>query len=306
MSGSKRTVNLFDEKSAPKRARIDKHNDIEFDLEEELEQKKSRRGTVNFDVYGSDDEEVGGGVYSSDEEDKPEEEEQEAGDDFDMFSDTKGKAPEKKKVEIEGQEFDSYDRDSDDESKAPKLTAFNMKEEMEEGKLDSEGNYIKNKEDPQAFHDKWMEGISRKDINQAKEAQEKRERQEALKEAERQSTMPQTKNDIYRALVEYLKPGQTVQEALTTMANSLPKKLPAWKQKMLDKKNKNKKGKETAMLSEEEEQNRRKTVETITGLADQMMALGNFDIYEDTFEIMIRHLRREQLVPEDWLPDSAK
>ncbi|CAO0795278.1 unnamed protein product [Mucor circinelloides] len=338
MSGVKRTFDLQGEASS-KRVRFDsksksKRNngetDFEFNHEDELEDKKNRRGAVNFDVYDSDDEEVGGGVYSSDSDDedskkkKDEEDEKEkvptaAGEDFDMFggepepSTDKGKGKANPNQEIEGQEFNSYDRESDGESdiedgqkKESKISAFNMKQEMEEGSLDEKGNYIRNKVDPQAFHDKWMEGISRKDMNQAKAAHEKREREEALKEAERQSSVPQSQNDVYKALVEYLKPGQTVQEALTSLANSLPKKLPAWKQKMLDKKNKNKKGKETApaQLTEQEEESRRKTVETITGLADQMMALGHFNIYDDTFEIMVRHLRKEGVVPQDWMPDS--
>lgn len=335
MSGIKRSFDMQGSSSS-KRVRFDKKakarpsdNDFEFNHDDELEDKKSRRGAVNFDVYDSEDEEVGGGVYSSDsdDEDKKDNVEEEkipaASEDFDMFGgepaqpEGKGKQKADPNTLIEGQEFNSYDRgessDEDDiedgKKKEGKISAFNMKQEMEEGSVDEKGNYIRNKVDPQAFHDKWMEGISRKDMNKAKEALEKRERDEALKEAERQSNIPQTQTDIYRALVEYLKPGQTVQEALTSLANSIPKKVPAWKQKMLDKKNKNKKGKEVApvaALSEEEENARRQKVESITGLADQMMALGHFNVYEDTFEIMVRHLRKEGVVPQDWLPESAK
>lgn len=312
-----------------KRVRFDKKakarptdDDIEFTHEDELEGKKSRRGAVNFDVYDSEDEEVGGGVFSSDSEDEEKEKEEipAASEDFDMFGGAaettkdKGKTTFDSLKEIEGQEFNSFDREESEESdvedgkkKEGKISAFNMNQELEEGSLDDKGNYIRNKVDPQAFHDKWMEGISRKDMNKAKEALEKRERDEALKEAERQSNIPQTQTDIYRALVEYLKPGQTVQEALTSLANSLPKKVPAWKQKMLDKKNKNIKVQDIPpTLTEEEDNARRQKVESITGLADQMMALGHFNIYEDTFEIMVRHLRREGIVTQDWLPESAK
>ncbi|KAG1058454.1 hypothetical protein G6F42_028666 [Rhizopus arrhizus] len=76
----------------------------------------------------------------------------------------KGKGKANPNQEIEGQEFNSYDRESDGESdiedgqkKESKISAFNMKQEMEEGSLDEKGNYIRNKVDPQAFHDKWME-----------------------------------------------------------------------------------------------------------------------------------------------------
>lgn len=327
MSTGKRSFDMGAEGSS-KRVRFDKKSkarptddDIEFTHEDELEDKKSRRGAVNFDVYDSEDEEVGGGVFSSDSEDEKEKEEipVAASEDFDMFGDAepakeKGKSKADTLKEIEGQEFASFDREESDESdvedgkkKEGKISAFNMNQELEEGSLDDKGNYIRNKVDPQAFHDKWMEGISRKDMNKAKEALQKRERDEALKEAERQSNIPQTQTDIYRALVEYLKPGQTVQEALTSLANSLPKKVPAWKQKMLDKKNKNKKSQDIPpTLTEDEENARRQKVENITGLADQMMALGHFNIYEDTFEIMVRHLRREGIVTQDWLPESAK
>ncbi|KAI7902454.1 uncharacterized protein BX663DRAFT_552369 [Cokeromyces recurvatus] len=340
MSGLKRTFDIKGEPSSSKRVRFDKRTkssssaddtEFEFNHEDELEERKKRRGAVNFDVYDSDDEEVGGGIYSSSDSDDEKEKEESttkipSGEDFDMFgatessNDGKGKATNKRaKQEIEGQEFDSYDRDAIDDDddddddiengqpKGPKITAFNMKEELEEGSVDENGNYVRNKVDPQAFHDKWMEGISRKDMNKAKEAHERREREEALKEAERQATIPQTKTDVYRALVEYLKPGQSVQEALTSLANSLPKKLPAWKQKMLEKKNKNKKAKDTEpQLTEDEESSRRKKVEAITGLADQMMALGHFNIYDDTFEMMVRYLRREGSVAQDWLPDTTK
>jgi CD2 antigen cytoplasmic tail-binding protein 2 len=323
MSDRKRVFDAQGE-SHKKRVRFDKNaskrqeTDFEFNHEEELEDKKNRRGAVNFDVYDSDDEEVG---FDSDSEDESIKKKPEPvvpkDEDFDMFgAPVEGKGKEKQanpNQVIEGQDFESRDRDSDDsddvedgQKKEPKLTAFNMNQEMEEGHLDDKGNYILNKADPQAFHDQWMEGISRKDINSAKEAQERRERDEALKEAERQSNLPQTEKDIYMALVEYLKPGQSVQEALTALANSLPKKLPAWKQKMLDKKNKNKKKETQPQLSEEEEASRRKKVEIITGLADQMMALGQFNIYQDTLEIMVRYLRKEGAVAPDWLPASAR
>ncbi|OBZ89881.1 hypothetical protein A0J61_02068, partial [Choanephora cucurbitarum] len=67
------------------------------------------------------------------------------------------------------------------------------------------------------------------------------------------------------------------------------------------KKNKNKPVQQS-QLTEQEETERREKVEKITGLADQMMALGHFNIYQDTYEMMIRHLRKEGAVDQDWLP----
>ncbi|KAI8379585.1 uncharacterized protein BYT42DRAFT_604919 [Radiomyces spectabilis] len=302
--------------------------DFEIDHEDVLEPARQRRGGVRTD-YGSDEEEVGGGVYSSgsdSENEAKEEEPPKANAEFDMFS-APAAAPAaeatkkgKKRLElneIEGQEFDSQNRDTDDDAsedeegnkKEPKLTAFNMREEMEEGSFDASGNFIRNKADPQAFHDRWMEGISKKDMVRAREAQERREQAEALKEASRQAEMPQTKTDVFRMLAEYMLPGETVRETLMKLGTGVPKKVPAWKQKLLDKKKKKSTVPAAAQeqpLTEEETEQRKQSVEMVTGLADQMMALGHFTIYEDTFETIVRQLRREGAVPDDWVPTSSR
>lgn len=347
MAGAKRNKSSFDsddvyKQGSSKRVRFEERQehdepdyptDFEIDHSESLETAKQRRGAVNTTEL-SDDEEVGGGAYSSSSGEESDEEDQEGkgkaatkGEDFDMFADIdENEAPEgpkpknkkKRKLElndIEGQEFDSRNRDSDEEvedgqgKKGPRMTAFNMREEMEEGSFDAQGNYIRNKPDPEAFHDRWLEGVSRKDMARAKEAQDRRDRAEALKEAERQADLPQTKTDVYRELVTYLKPGDNVQEALMKLSSE-NKKIPAWKQKLLDKKNKSKKQTPAKQKSEAtsglDEDERKRRVERITALADQMMALGHFGIYDDTFELMVRHLRREGVVPEDWLPDTSQ
>ncbi|CAO3616129.1 unnamed protein product [Cunninghamella blakesleeana] len=298
---------------------------------------KTRRGAVAKDAYGSDDEEVGGGAFSSDSEGEEEEENEqvngkgkgkattqndqgEDNDDFDMFSsstvdnNTNNKQQQqnkkKKKLdlhEIEGQEMTSKDQDTDNESEKPKLMAFNMKQEMEEGSFDAQGNYIRNEKDPEAFHDRWMEGISRKEMVKAKEAQFKRDQLEKVKEATRQSSLPQTEGDVYLLLIDYLLPGETVQEALTTLGKGAHGKIPAWKQKLLDKKNKNKNNKQQQQESQNDQQlalEKQQKVEKITELADQLMALGHFNVYEDTFEYIVRYLRSKCIVEEDWIPLS--
>ncbi|ORZ02869.1 hypothetical protein BCR43DRAFT_482304 [Syncephalastrum racemosum] len=314
MAGSKRRDTIFgdpDEGSSKKRVRFDTKRDspstdFEIDHTDALETKKQRRGAVNTEDL-SDEEEVGGGIYSESDEDDEEEEQKPKppADDFDMFAEEAPALPEKKKSrklglsDIEGQEMQSRGDESDEDEEGkeggePKLTAFNMRQEFEEGSFDQQGNYIRNKEDPQAFHDRWLEGVTKKDMRAAHDAQERRERAEQLREAERQADMPQTQTDIYRELIQYLEPGDNVREALTKLSGGA--KIPAWKQKLLDKKNKNKKKPETAAttatLTPEQEAERKHKVERITGLADQMMALGHFNVYDDTYEQMARHIRR--------------
>ncbi|KAI8149198.1 hypothetical protein BJV82DRAFT_505506 [Fennellomyces sp. T-0311] len=332
MAGTKRTKGSFDDDyyergSSSKRVRFKSQRrrdstsppaDIEFDHEDALEPVKKRRGQVNTEEL-SDDEEVGGGVYSSgSDDDESDGEEKGKGkataqddDDFDMFGDAPAEPQQKKSKgkrrldlsEIEGQELDSRDVDSEDEdgNKEPKLTAFNMRQEMEEGSFDQQGNYHVNKADPQAIHDRWLEGVSRKDMARAKDAQIKREQAEAVKEAERQANVPQTKTDVYRELVKYLKPGETVGQAIGKLSsNASTAKVPKWKQKLMEKKNRNKK--QTAPVSEADEAERQRKVERLTELADQMMALGHFGVYDDSFEEMVVDLRRAGVVPPNWMP----
>ncbi|KAI9312006.1 hypothetical protein BX666DRAFT_1866887 [Dichotomocladium elegans] len=342
MSGSKRGKESYDgedyfagRSASSKRVRFeesraDAMTDFEIDHEDALEPRKQRRGQVTTEEL-SDEEEVGGGVYSSDEDGEEDDDNGDAkgkqaiSEDFDMFADTPAEeataAAKSKKGkrrldinEIEGQDLYSRDQESDDEDeegkkKEPPLMAFNLRQEMEEGSFDQEGNYHLNKADPQAHHDKWMEGVSRKEMAKAKEAQERRERDEALREAQRQSEVPQTKTDIYREMLNYIEPGENVREALGRLGSGSNKKIPAWKQKLMEKKNRNKKAQPAAKtggpgkeLSDEEAAERLRKVEKITGLADQMMAFGYFDIYEDTFEQMVRHIRQSGSVPHDWMP----
>ena len=58
---------------------------------------------------------------------------------------------------------------------APKLDAFNVRAEKEEGGFDESGNYVRKAADPDAVHDSWLEGVSKKEMRRAKEAADKRE-----------------------------------------------------------------------------------------------------------------------------------
>ncbi|KAI8085134.1 uncharacterized protein BX664DRAFT_338599 [Halteromyces radiatus] len=335
MSGYKRSKvsfdkdDYYDRAGSSKRAKTQRRQereestDFEIDHEESLEPAKQRRGAVAKDAYVSDDEEVGGGAFNSDSENGGDDSDEDQAskktndDDVDMFSstvadeedDTKKKDKKKKRLgmdDIEGQEWTSRDQESDDDdNQKNKLTAFNMRQEMEEGSFDAQGNYIRNEKDPEAFHDKWMEGISKKDMLKARDAQVRRDQAEQVKEASRQSTLPQTQTDVYLALVEYLLPGESVKDALTTLGKGAHGKIPLWKQKLMAKKNKNKK-QDTPVLDEQQAADRQRKVEEMTGLADQLMALGHFTVYDDTFESIVRYLRNKTDVDELWLPESIQ
>ena len=202
-----------------------------------------RKGRVNTEGYESDSSDDGEGVVNSR---KPGATGAAGDDDEDMFmmgdkeeekAEERGGKKEEKFLrlgDIEGQEFgagsDKEDEDDEDEDEPEdeddaerrkkagmgyELSAFNMREEMEEGKFSEDGMYVRTF-DPHAVHDKWMEGVDEREIKKARKfhkAQERlqKERQQA---EERELEELGGKDHIEQQLVGMLKKGETVLEAL--------------------------------------------------------------------------------------------
>ncbi|KAL1838890.1 hypothetical protein VTJ49DRAFT_2081 [Mycothermus thermophilus] len=121
---------------------------------------------------------------------------------------------------------------------APKIDAFNMKAEQEEGAFDEAGNYIRKAADADAVHDRWLEGISKKEMKKAAAAHERREAE--LRRQQRENDSVRT-GDLFRDLILRLEPGETALDALARLRRSQTKpnktkKVPKWKQKKANKK----------------------------------------------------------------------
>ena len=179
---------------------------------------------------------------------------------------------------------------------APKLDAFNMKNEQEEGRFDAQGNFVRKAADPDAVHDSWLEGVSKKDMKKAKEAAEKRDEETRQKRKEDDAVLT---SDILKTLIPYLERGETVLESLARLGRGLEKKKPKWQ-------NKNKRKGEDAMEVEREsasedpaETRRRDAVEAITGAADQLLTRGQTEIYDAERELLMRQYSRE--TGQDWV-----
>ncbi|OLL27117.1 LIN1-like protein [Neolecta irregularis DAH-3] len=251
--------------SQPKKVRVGSSRNTEgiqdeF-LEADLTTSKLNRNAVKLHGYESD---------------SSTEAKQTKADDSDMFGESTKDQETKLKVrfmeinEIQGQEMSSKDllseidtEDDDDvpdeeigpsgkKRNAPQIEAFNMKNDLEEGKFDEQGNFVRNVGDPNAKHDVWLEGISKKDIRKAKEAQEKQ-----LKKNDDDSEIF-TEEELLRELIEMLDLEETVLNGIRRLGKG-------------DKK----------------DMERKQRVEKITGLADKLFAKGHIDIYQDTRELLI-------------------
>jgi CD2 antigen cytoplasmic tail-binding protein 2 len=113
-----------------------------------------------------------------------------------------------------------------------------MKQEQEEGAFDESGNYIRKAVDPDAVHDRWLEGISKKEMKKAAAAHEKREAELRRQRREDDSILT---GELFKSLILRLEPGETALDALArlrksqTKPKSKTKKLPKWKQKSAKK-----------------------------------------------------------------------
>lgn len=195
---------------------------------------------------------------------------------------------------------------------APRLDAFNMKSEQEEGRFDAHGNFVRKAADPDAVHDSWLEGVSKKDMKKAKEAAAKRDEERRRKTLVDDVVLT---SDVLRTLIPYLERGETVLEALARLGPSKDKRRkPKWqhakaKNKRLAATGENDNHNDVDIIVETSpedaaETRRREAVEAITGAADQLLSRGQASIYEVEREMLMRQYRRE--TGEDWVDEAPK
>ncbi|CAG8515660.1 2797_t:CDS:2 [Dentiscutata erythropus] len=284
----------------------DIEDDFEFNHEDVLESAKKRRGAVKLEGYASDETDTSeddgidrfnrrkGGGNNREKATENDLEDMFAEDEPASVSKLKDEYDtDKKKIryldsdEIIGQDYTSKDT-FDDESGEPMIEAFNMKAELEEGKFDEAGNYVRNKKDPEAFHDNWL---------QAQEA----------------SNDPMDQISIWKELLTIMKRGEKLLDTFQRLgggSSTKSKNKRASRQYSKKPKGKSMETSESSQPPEQkelsaeeiEEQQRKKCIERLTDLSDKMMALGHFDVYEETWEQILRNLKKEGAVSEDWIP----
>lgn len=180
---------------------------------------------------------------------------------------------------------------------APKLDAFNLKAEKEEGGFDEQLNYVRKATDPDALHDTWLEGVSKKDMKKAREAQKQRDEERRQKSLQDDSMLT---SDILKRLIPLLERSETTLEALARLGRGKEKKKPKWQKKAQNKRN----GDMDVDVARDEsedpaETKRRSTIESITTAADLLLSRGHTDIYDTDRNLLRRMYERE--TGEDWV-----
>ncbi|KAF3765949.1 hypothetical protein M406DRAFT_36875 [Cryphonectria parasitica EP155] len=190
---------------------------------------------------------------------------------------------------------------------APKIDAFNMKAEQEEGAFDEAGNFIRKAVDPDAVHDKWLDGVSKKDMKKAAEAHERREAELRRQRREEDSLLTE---DLLKSLILHLELGETPLEALARLGRgrAKEKKVPKWKLKKKQQQHQQKNGEEGEGMDldhtkEEHEDPKqakiKEAINSITEAADKLLGREYADIYETEREVLIRDWQTE--AGERWM-----
>lgn len=147
-----------------------------------------------------------------------------------------------------------------------KLTPFNMKEELEEGHFDTEGNFHWDKE--KLIKDHWLDNIDWVKLKDNKEAVVKSDDDDSV---ELKPESPFDDRGVYRQILAFMEPGETVARTLRRLGGG-------------------------ASLSASERLKRRKAglsvdpggdsgkVTQLTELANRILTkTGNMDIYQESF-----------------------
>lgn len=177
---------------------------------------------------------------------------------------------------VDGEEDTSLTRDGD-----IKLTPFNMKDEMNEGHFDRDGNYFWNKE--VHVRDAWLDNL---DEGQVPESEQRdREADNSDDEDDDDDGLPMSgemrpaeKTSIYEQMLEMMKPKESVAKALRRLGGNRSSSSARWR------------ARQSAPPSAELAEARR-SVENLTGLANKLLTAGNMEVYQMTYEAISHQLK---------------
>jgi len=222
--------------------------------------------------------------------------------------------------DIEGQEFGA-DGDGDDDEAEPEdeddaarrakrgmgydISSFNMKDEMDEGKFDEDGTFVRSF-DPHQVHDKWMEGLDEREIKKARKSQKKikeKEKERQRKEAE-DGLANKRKEDLELELLDYVRPGESVLQTLSRLGA----------EKKKDTRRKPKRSAKAVLdpsldvdpsVEHPSQHPENSAIDRITALASTLMAMGELHIYEETHRTLLHSVKEAGVVARNWIPSSA-
>lgn len=193
--------------------------------------------------------------------------------------------------DVEGQESATIDYED-----GVRITPFNLQEEMEEGHFDSEGNYFLKKE--AVIRDNWLDNIDWVKIKEQPPGRKKPQQASADDNEEDDDNdletgrAPLDKKTLLEGMVDLVLPGETVARAIQRLGDKGRPKSNSHQRRTWSRL----KAEEAEPPEENEPQkpgspDRKEQLERLSGLADQMVARGVYEIYQETREKLALRLR---------------
>ncbi|KAL5612141.1 hypothetical protein BROUX41_000315 [Berkeleyomyces rouxiae] len=195
---------------------------------------------------------------------------------------------------------------------APKLEAFNLKQEQEEGRFDEAGNYVRQAAETGAEHDKWLDGLSKKEMKKAAEAHRNREAEAARLRRQEDELLTE---ELLATLIRNLERTETPLEALARLGKNTgkvkakAKKMPAWKLKKMRQKD----GADadaavdadtsTAAALDADAIRAKAAIDAITNAADKLLSRDHEEIYDEERELLVRQWQRE--TGREWVDEPT-
>uniref|UniRef100_UPI00358F7599 CD2 antigen cytoplasmic tail-binding protein 2 n=1 Tax=Myxine glutinosa TaxID=7769 RepID=UPI00358F7599 len=194
--------------------------------------------------------------------------------------------------DIDGQENETLTSDG-----GVPITPFNLKEEMDEGHFDCEGNYFAKKES--LIRDNWLDNINWMNVKERPvPAEDKCDSDDEEIEVDEQR--------ILSAILSHLKPGESVARTIQRLGGVKTRgqeKKKAKQNKIGDKSTskedspdpkrrrvQQEEGQDTPSEKSKEEEEKEQLLE-LTGLANELIQAGYYEIYQDTQEKISHRLR---------------
>ncbi|GAA5900581.1 uncharacterized protein JCM6883_002888 [Sporobolomyces salmoneus] len=219
---------------------------------------------------------------------------------------------EEEELEEEYEEVDDHANDDDaPRSRRSKkgmgfqLSSFNMQEELAEGRFSADGSYVANAIDPLATHDSWLNGLSKMQIKQAREAKERmdaknreREKEESMRGEEQ---LTQLRDDCLIGLLSEVREGETVAGALNRLGRSKKRV----EQLQQDSEGGGRGGESTTKTSSKSISRYTNKINRLTHFASTLLSShGELEIYDQRYENIIKTLKMEGAVRRDWVPPT--
>ncbi|RZC40533.1 GYF domain containing protein [Asbolus verrucosus] len=180
------------------------------------------------------------------------------------------------------EELDADDIEGEEEGisrqvEGVRMTAFNMKEEMEEGHFDKEGHFIWNNE--REVRDNWLDNVDWHNINNDSKYQLDPTDQSLGAESDSDSNEEQFDEiGLYKKMLKFMKPKETVNKTIRRLGGDLMK---------LSSVERLKRKKEGTLNTNQE-------VVEMTEFANTILTkTGNMNVYQETFEEISRKIEEK-------------